>query len=111
MTKEPQPLVGAACDALRLVVERAGDNKEAFLDNMVLQDATLMRLQEAGEYLSRIRESWPEYYDSHQTQAWHNLIGLRNIIAHGYLQIDREKIWDIIRNDLPGLIKSLEALV
>lgn len=111
MIKQPGPLLGASLDALKTTTERVGQDKQAFLGDEILQDATLMRLHEAGEYLARVRDSFPEDYDQHHTAAWHNLIGLRNIIAHGYLQVDREKIWDIIKHDVPELMQELEKLV
>ena len=110
MTKQPTPLVGAAYDALKIVAERV-DSKQAFLDNPILQDATLMRLIEAGEYLIRLRDNYPEFYERHHSDAWNKLIGLRNIIAHGYIEVDREKVWDIISTQLSDLIAELERLL
>lgn len=110
MTKQPQPLIGAAYDALTINVERVGKDRQKFLDDSILQDAVLMRLLEAGEYLARVRDGYPEYYEAHHTQAWNNLIGLRNIIAHGYVQVDREKVWDIMQDGVPALIAELKKL-
>lgn len=38
------------------------------------------------------------------------IIDIRNYIAHGYVQVDESIIWDVINNDLPNLIKSLNSL-
>jgi uncharacterized protein with HEPN domain len=35
-------------------------------------------------------------------------VGTRNILAHGYAQIDLDILWDIIEIDLPDLIGKLE---
>ena len=111
MTKRPEPLIGAAYDSLTTAVNHGGKDKQHFLDNATLQDATLMRLLAAGEYLARVRDAYPDYYNDNQTDAWHSLIGLRNIIAHGYLQVDREKVWDIVQDEVPALITELKALL
>lgn len=66
-----------------------------------------MRLLEAGEYLARVRDGHPSYYEAHSSRSWNSLIGLRNIIAHGYAQVDRDKVWDIVRDELPALIAGL----
>jgi uncharacterized protein with HEPN domain len=39
------------------------------------------------------------------------IIGTRNRIAHGYDRINHEVIWRIVRDDLPILIRELEALL
>jgi uncharacterized protein with HEPN domain len=111
MTKQPEPLVGVAIDALNIVVERVGHDKQAFIDSDLLQDATLMRIQEAGECLSRIRDGFPDFYEKNHVTAWNDLIGLRNIISHGYLQVDKDKVWEIVQHDIPELIIELNKLI
>jgi uncharacterized protein with HEPN domain len=110
MTKVPQPFIGAAYDSLQVVTDRAGKDKQQFMDDPILQDATLMRIMDAGEHLSRVRDTFPDFYTSHSSHSWDELIGLRNIIAHGYLIINFETVWNIIQKDLPGLIVELEKL-
>ncbi|HEV2403608.1 MAG TPA: hypothetical protein VGS08_05415 [Candidatus Saccharimonadales bacterium] len=58
MIKKPEPLICAAYDALTTIVKRAGSGKQTFLDDPILQDATMMRLVEASEYLARVRGSY-----------------------------------------------------
>ena len=70
-----------------------------------------MRLLETGEQLIQLRDKFPDYYDKHQTDSWHRLIGLRNIIAHGYREIDIEEIWKTVTVDVPAFISELQHLV
>ncbi len=111
MTKLPKPYIGAAFDSLTLVVARAGHDKTAFMQDSLLQDATLMRLLDAGEQFARIRDNFPEYFEAYATPSWLKLIGLRNIIAHGYLTVDYETVWDIIQAYLPDLVTELRGLL
>lgn len=110
MIKQPKPLIGAAADTLKIVIERLPKQKEEYLADVVLQDATLMRLHAAGEYLARVRERFPDFYETHHNKDWHSLIGLRNIISHGYLQIDQEKVWATVTTDIQKLIDDLDKL-
>jgi len=41
-----------------------------------------MRLIETGECLARLRDTYPDFYEDHHSDAWNKLVGLRNIIAH-----------------------------
>jgi uncharacterized protein with HEPN domain len=70
-----------------------------------------MKLQEAGEQLIRIRDNFPDYYEQTQNDSWHKLIGLRNIIAHGYLEVDMTKVWDTVSTDVPAFISEIQKLV
>ena len=111
MSKEASPLIGAAYDSLKIVIERTAGQKDNFMSDAILQDATLMRLMDAGEQLARVRDNFLEYYEGHSSPNWDKLIGLRNIIAHGYLAIDFETIWTIITDRLPDVISELETLI
>ena len=41
---------------------------------------------------------------------WKSIIGLRNVLVHDYGEILYERIWTICTNDLPELVRRLEAL-
>jgi uncharacterized protein with HEPN domain len=68
-------------------------------------------LQDIGEQLSRIRDKFPEFYQQHSSDEWHKLIGLRNIISHGYREVDFEIIWDIITHKLDEFTADVTQLV
>ena len=110
MTGKPETYVATTLDALEKIVSRLPKDHSIFMGDDVLQDATLMRLQEAGEYLSQIRDKHPSYYEKYSTESWHKLIGLRNIIAHGYLLVDMAKIWQITQSEIPNLITELNKI-
>jgi uncharacterized protein with HEPN domain len=42
---------------------------------------------------------------------WRNPIGLRNVIAHRYEQVQQDQIWAIVMVELPRLLAQLEPLV
>jgi uncharacterized protein with HEPN domain len=75
----------------------------------VLQDAILMRLHTMGESLVQIRQLDDEAFDSVALDSWYKLIGLRNIIAHGYITIDFDIIWQIVTEELPPFAYSIES--
>lgn len=94
---------------------RASSYKPATLDKFlaapIIQDAVCMRLQEMGENLSKIRRNFPDYFQRVHSGRWNKLIGLRNIISHGYGEVDMEVVWEILEEHLDALITELEKLV
>lgn len=38
------------------------------------------------------------------------IIGLRNLLAHGYWKIDAEEPWDVTRNELPHLLAAIRSV-
>jgi uncharacterized protein with HEPN domain len=67
-----------------------------------MQDAVCMRLHLIGEISNKLPES---YIGKLPQIPWVQIVGLRNIIAHQYLEITKEKVWQTVVEDLP-LLKS-----
>lgn len=42
---------------------------------------------------------------------WKKVMGLRDIIAHHYFDVDAEVIWWIIENELPTLLTSIQHFI
>lgn len=42
---------------------------------------------------------------------WRQIVGTRNRLAHAYLGIDADTVWDIVCNELPPLRDALKALL
>jgi len=110
MTKSVRPNLLFILDTLEVIQKYTPKSKEEFLRDRNAQDATLMRLQDIGEQLARIRDSFPEFYEQNQQDSWHKLIGLRNVISHGYREIEFEIIWDIISSKVSGFQRGIQEI-
>jgi len=70
--------------------------------------ALVKSIEIIGEAASRItkesRESYPQV-------PWANIVAMRNRLIHVYFDIDLDRVWDTITDDLPALIILLEKLV
>lgn len=76
----------------------------------IMQDAVLMRLQVIGEHLARLRQIDEERFFEIADASWFQVIGLRNVISHGYEVIDFDTIWDIFADDLPVFASTLDKI-
>ncbi|CAN5798600.1 DUF86 domain-containing protein [soil metagenome] len=96
MKRSAAPHIELIRGALRQIYEYLPANREDFLAQSMAQDAILMRLQVIGENLARIHKIDEYAFRDRAPDTWHEVIGLRNIIAHGYEIIEAEEIWQII---------------
>jgi uncharacterized protein with HEPN domain len=60
-----------------------------------------------GEALRRIRDRDEKFLEQ-SINGWRGAISFRNILAHGYDNIDNEIAWGIIETDLSILINSIK---
>ena len=65
-------------------------------------------LEILGEAARRVSE---EFQQSHLEINWRNMIGLRNVIAHRYEQVQQDRIWAIVTVELNRLLAQLEPLL
>jgi uncharacterized protein with HEPN domain len=88
----------AYCDGLdQATFEATGLNYDATLRNLEL-------IGEAATHIPiEIREAYPSI-------PWRQIITTRNRLIHGYLGIDNDTLWSIIRDDIPGLIIELQHI-
>ena len=70
--------------------------------------ALRLALQIVGEAATRLPAS---VHEAEPQVAWAEIIGLRNILVHGYDTVDLDILWRIAEKDLPLLISRLEVLV
>ena len=67
-------------------------------------DATLRNLELIGEAAANI----PEHIRATVPEIpWRQVVATRNRLIHGYLGIDNDILWSIIRDDIPPLLKEL----
>ena len=61
-----------------------------------------------GEAATRVN---PETQARYTSIPWSDIIALRNRLIHGYFDIDLDRVWDTVTDDLPPLIIELRKVV
>ncbi|WP_245500612.1 HepT-like ribonuclease domain-containing protein [Rhizobium sp. BK251] len=100
-------MLQAASDANRFT---DGMDREAFKADVVLQRAVGMSLLMAAEAATQIMEKYPEFVAEHPELPWSSIRGMRNRIAHGYFEIDLDKVWDTARFEAPDMVANIYTL-
>jgi uncharacterized protein with HEPN domain len=93
--------------AERVLLYTQGFDQERFVASILNYDATLRNLELIGEAASHV----PESVRTDQPQIpWRLMMATRNRLIHGYLGIDNDVVWTIVRDDISGLLDQLRAL-
>ncbi|MGI8911086.1 MAG: HepT-like ribonuclease domain-containing protein [Rubrobacteraceae bacterium] len=90
-------------------IERYRDRgRSGFERDELLQSWFLRHLQIIGEAARALPEDVrglaPEI-------PWSNIIGMRNILVHGYFDIDTGIVWDAAMRDVPAIKPAVERLL
>ena len=75
-------------------------------------DSICMVLIAAGEEFKKIdRETEGKLFAQYPQVSWRGAIGLRDVLAHGYFQIDPEQLYSICQDNIPTLIATLKQMI
>ena len=93
--------------AEKVLVYSEGFDRETFFRDSMRYDATVRNLELIGEAATRIPEA---VRNAHPEIPWRLIIATRNRLIHGYLGIDRDTLWSIIRDEIPRLVQALRKV-
>tara|TARA_Y100000310_G_C20642072_1_gene794538 strand:- start:1110 stop:1481 length:372 start_codon:yes stop_codon:yes gene_type:complete len=79
-------------------------SKEDFLNDQLIQDATVRRIEIIGEAAKNIPKDIKEKYPNIE---WKKATGTRDIFIHAYFEVDLDIVWNIIKKDLLDLEKEM----
>ena len=75
-------------------------------------DAICMILIAAGEEIKNIdRKTEGKLLSRYPGIKWRGAMGVRDVLAHGYFQVNAEQLFDICQNDIPELIETVTKMI
>ena len=102
-------------------IERIIDNSKAIDDSQyyVLSSAGMERLESTCMLLLAIGESIKGIDKITQKQLlanypevdWKGAMGIRDIIAHHYFDIDESIVFDVVKNKLPEMLETINKMI
>jgi uncharacterized protein with HEPN domain len=105
--KDDRVYVEHILECLDRIDQYVADDPEAIVTSTLVLDAVVRRLQTMAESSQRLSDACKT---AHPTVSWKELSGLRNVLAHGYLDVDPEQIQVIVNQDLPDLRVQIEEI-
>jgi len=79
-----------------------------FDQDELIQTWVVYHLQVIGEAARGLSD---QLRHAHPEVAWSKMIGMRNILVHGYFGIDRDLVWSVVESDLPDLKARIESIL
>ena len=83
-------------------IKQYGNDFKAFSDNRTFKHAVSMCIMQIGELINKLSK---DFQGKHSEIEWRNIRGIRNFFAHGYWEMNEEKIWDTVQNNISDIKK------
>ena len=109
MRKDDQIRIRHMLDAAREAISFMKDKQRSDLDTDRMLVLSLVKsIEIMGEAASKVTK---ESRDNYPEVPWLNIIAMRNRLIHVYFDIDLDRVWDTITDDLPPVIAALGKIV
>ncbi len=106
--RDPRERIRDILDAMDAIERYRDRDKVEFEQNELLQVWFVHQLQIIGEAARALPE---EVRALAPDIPWLKIIGMRNILVHGYFGIDTAVVWDTVNQDIPALKPAVERLL
>ena len=84
-----------------------GVDLAGFAGNEDLQALIERHIEVIGEAAGKLSQ---QTRDLASGVPWGQIIGARNVIIHGYGEIDPKRIWSMVKDHVPALLTAIEGL-
>ncbi len=84
-----------------------GLDKNRFKSNKLEQNAITRSLEIIGEATKNIPQSLKSKYPN---VSWKGIAGFRDILSHAYFGVNADRIWKVVKEDLPVLKKQMQKI-
>ena len=95
-------------EAIQNVEKYGAQGKTAFEREELIQTWIVYYLQILGEAASNLSD---KLKNRHTGVPWKKITGMRNILVHGYFDIDLDIVWRLVEENLPDLKQAVERIL
>lgn len=83
-------------------------SKDIFLDNKMLQDAVIRKIEIIGEAVKNLPINFKSKY---REVPWSDIAGMRDKLIHHYFGVDVDRTWNVVKEDIPKLKQQIEEII
>jgi len=94
--------------AIDQILTKTAGGKSVFDNDEMLQVWVIHHLQIIGE---AARALSAEFRQQQPDEVWAKASGMRNILVHHYFEININRIWNVVVDDLPSLRSRVASLL
>jgi uncharacterized protein with HEPN domain len=106
--RDPYERLRDVQEAIAHIYKYTNQGKELFYQNELVQNWVIRHLEIVGEAVRSIPQ---DFRDLHPEIPWKQINAMRNILVHVYFDINLDRIWAVVDEDLPTLKAQVDAIL
>jgi uncharacterized protein with HEPN domain len=100
--------LGHIAERIDRIEKYAAPGRNHFMSDDQAQDAIICNFEIIGEAVKRLSD---QVLDRSEDIPWHQIAGFRNVLIHGYMDVDLDQVWNVIERYLPDLKEATNYLL
>ncbi|WP_082343672.1 HepT-like ribonuclease domain-containing protein [Sulfobacillus thermosulfidooxidans] len=108
MTARAPAYLTQILQSLDRIASYSAEGSRAFFESPLLQDGIVHNLELIG---ASVKQLPAELLASHPNIPWSAIARMRDRLAHHYLGLDLELVWEVVQHDLPPLKDAVIAML
>lgn len=84
-----------------------GMTKNKLSKDKLRQSAIIRQIEIIGEAVKNLPIDFISRYPE---VSWRYIAGMRDVVIHSYFQLDIDKVWNVIKDDLPTLKQQIQKI-
>lgn len=87
-----------------------GIDKKDWLGNTLIQDAVIRNIEINGEASHNVQTFHKEFAKQNADFPWDDAYWMRNVLSHGYFEVDLDIVWKTITSELPEFLVTIRSM-
>ena len=108
MNEKDRLYLGHIAERIDRIEKYAAPGRNHFMSDDQAQDAIIRNFEIIGEAVKRLSD---QVLDRSEDIPWHQIAGFRNVLIHGYMDVDLDQVWNVIERYLPDLKEAVDYLL
>lgn len=101
-------IIVSYCDEIENAIDELNIDYDAFMSSLARRGVLAFFVEQIGEMAGKLSK---EFRENHPEMDWPAIISFRHHIAHAYVGVIPDVLWDTVQNDVPELKNCLKALL
>lgn len=110
MKKDPLVFIKHILDSIKEIEEftKTTPTKERFLQKKVVYEAVVRKIEIIGEAVKNIPLT---FRDKYKEVPWKGIAGMRDKLIHNYFEVDINRVWVAVKEEIPALKKQIQKIL
>lgn len=106
--RDPYERLRDVQEAILLILKYTSQGSDSFYQDELVQTWVIHHLEIIGEAVRTIPQ---DFRNLHPEIPWKQMNAMRNILVHLYFEINLDRVWAVVEQDLPDLKSSVDAIL